>query len=151
MRHLYYIISLVAALLYFVSCDWFEYTLPLVEITYPHDGAYLAAPVTIRAEVSDTDTIRTVVFFIDGEEIGQDSVPPYEQYWEVAYWADGHNHSITASATDEAGNIGLSNSVTVRVAPPPPVSVPDIISPSKNTVFIVTNPLLKSWMGQDFF
>ena len=87
-----------------------------VTITNPVNGVTVTEPVTIRAKASDDDAVTKVEFSIDGNLIGEDDSPPYEQYWNVGYWADGELHTISAQATDISGKVSIPDLVSVTVS-----------------------------------
>ena len=100
---------------------------PTVSITSPADGAgLLAGAVPVTADASDNVGVTSVEFFVDGTSIGTDSTAPYEVTWT----ADGGGHTLTATASDAAGNVGTSASVGVTV------TVPDTTDPTVS----ITNP-----------
>ncbi|MDQ3981342.1 MAG: Ig-like domain-containing protein, partial [Actinomycetota bacterium] len=68
--------------------------------------------------------VETVELFVDGSRIGTDTSAPYEAVWDSTLVANGA-HSLTAKATDDAGNVTTSaaTSVTVENSAPPAVSV----------------------------
>jgi hypothetical protein len=86
---------------------------PAVTITQPGDGGEVWGTVTIAADVTDDGSVSEVEFLLDGSAIGTDSSYPYEFAWDSTEVADGE-HTITARATDDAGETG-SDSVTVHV------------------------------------
>lgn len=53
-------------------------TVPTVTITQPVNGTVLTAPVSIKVNATDNETVEKVSFLIDGEIIGEDSLAPYE-------------------------------------------------------------------------
>ena len=62
-------------------------------------------------------------FRLDGSPLGgPDTTAPFQAAWDTTTSANG-SHTLTASATDAAGNIGTATAVAVTVAnatPPPP-------------------------------
>jgi len=91
-------------------------TPPSVVITYPANAATLTAPIIIKADATDNIGVAYVEFFIDGVSTSKDSTAPYEQFWNVGYWADGNLHTVLAKAADKGGNTGQSQLVTVTVS-----------------------------------
>ena len=93
--------------------------LPVVNITSPANGAVFTAPASIIVNATATDgdgTITKVEFFNGSNKLGEDSTSPYTFTWSSV--AAG-SYSITARATDNAGGITTSAtvSVTVQAAP----------------------------------
>jgi hypothetical protein len=107
-------------------------TAPTVSVTP------LASPVsgtvTVGASASDNVGVNEVRLLVDGTLIGTDTIEPYAVAWNTTTVADGV-HTLTAAASDAAGNVGVSAPVAVTVenaAPPPPelslsLSAPDSI------------------------
>ena len=84
---------------------------PSVTITSPNDGATVSGVVTITVTVSDkeNDPDPTPLIYIDGVYVATGN--SYD--WDTTGVSDG-SHTITAEATDSAGNTG-SDSITVTV------------------------------------
>lgn len=117
---------------------------PDVSITFPIDGSVLNSPITIKVEVSDNSVIQNVFFLIDGIIIGSDNSYPYELFWNVAFWADGADHSILAKATDRAGNAGQSDIILVTVTRDAMV-LPVLLSPMNEKIITDTDQLSFCW------
>jgi len=146
-RHLT-VIATVAVILCLAGCDWLlnpDEIPPSVVIFYPTDGAYLTGPDTIKVEAVDNEAVESVAFLIDGVEIGRDSDYPYEQYWEVGWWADGEDHTILAKAYDEVDNVGLSNLVTVRISSYATLSGPVTETPAPDSIFAIASSITFEW------
>ena len=101
-------------------------TAPVVSISQPADGATVAGPVNIVAAVTDTSAV-SVEFLIDGTVINTDSVgPSYDTTWDSTTVADGPV-SISARATDAAGNVTTSAAVAVTVQNITPDTTPPTV------------------------
>ena len=90
------------------------------------------------------DKIDNVGFFIDGECIGKDKKYPYEQFWNISYWADGNKHTILATAEDKSGNENSSELIEVTI-PKYAMIVPDLISPPNDTIFDYNSEVNLIW------
>ena len=89
--------------------------LPTVAITSPADGAVFAwkPTITITATASDSDGSVTKVEFLDGATVlATDTSAPYSFTWRNV--SQG-SHSLTARATDNAGGVATSGTVTITV------------------------------------
>jgi len=91
--------------------------LPTATITSPANNASFGfwANVTINASASDSDgTVSKVEFFRnDGAtKLGEDTTAPYSYVWQRA---PSGTHSLRAKATDNAGGVGTSAPVSIRV------------------------------------
>ena len=85
---------------------------PMVSFNSPTDGATVSGKVALSANANDDLGVTKVEFYIDGELDSTDIAVPYEATWYATYYTKG-NHTITAKAYDEMGNIGT---VTVTVS-----------------------------------
>jgi hypothetical protein len=98
-----------------------DVTAPSVSITSPVNNASFArgSKVTITASASDStgsgaSGIANVAFFVDGKRISSDSSSPYSASWNTSGDTRGF-HTLTAVATDVAGNSTTSAPITVRI------------------------------------
>src|SRR5690606_36884724 len=89
-------------------------TPPTVSITSPADGATVNPPVTITANATDPSGVSSVAFYANGAEITSGTVSASGDVWTLSGWnpADGV-YTLTAVATDNAGNSTTSASVTI--------------------------------------
>ena len=108
---------------------------PTVSISIPSSASGYTAPanITISATAADSDgTVARVDFYQGSTLIGSDASSPYSVAWSNV--AAG-TYSLTAVATDNAGDTATSSPLTVTVNPankPPTVS---ISSPGSGTTF----------------
>jgi WD40 repeat protein len=89
--------------------------LPTVAITSPADGTVFAwkPTITITATASDSDGTVTKVEFLDGATVlATDTSAPYSFTWRNVPQG---SHSLTARATDNAGGVATSGTVTITV------------------------------------
>jgi hypothetical protein len=96
---------------------------PSVSITSPADGSQFkkGATIVITASAADAGTgsgspsgVASVTFYRDGVKIASDSTSPYSVSWSTNGRALGL-HSLTAVATDVAGNSTTSATVSVKL------------------------------------
>ena len=101
-------------------------TPPAVSITSPVPGASLnPSSIAVSASASDptvynqtTSGVASVQFRINGQNLGSpDTIVPYSVTWNASSLPDG-SYTITAVATDGAGNTTTSNSMTVTLSTP---------------------------------
>ncbi|MGH3133820.1 MAG: LamG-like jellyroll fold domain-containing protein, partial [Gaiellaceae bacterium] len=98
---------------------------PKVAVSQPVAGELVKGTTTVMAGALDDGTVAKVEFFLDGSALGApDTAPPFEATWNSTSTSRG-DHTLTAKATDEAGNETTSQGVTVTVAnsAPPTTSV----------------------------
>ncbi len=106
---------------------------PSVSIAKPTAGTLVkGSAVQIDASAWDDRRVDSVQFFVDGNSIGTDTSEPFSVNWNSTSVGNG-SHSLTARATDDAGNQTTSAAVSVSVgnATPPTTS---ITSPTGGTV-----------------
>jgi hypothetical protein len=98
-------------------------TAPAVSISSPSSASSFTrgTKVTVSASAADLGTgsgapsgIAKVTFNLDGTKLGTDSSSPYSLSWNTSNVARG-THTLTAVATDVAGNSATSSTVTVTI------------------------------------
>ena len=93
-----------------------DVTPPTVSITAPAGGDHVNDIYNVTADASDNIGVAGVQFQVDGVDTGPpDTDPPYALAWDTRTVANGA-HSLTARASDAAGNTKLSSSVAVNVS-----------------------------------
>src|SRR3984957_9075586 len=104
-------------------------TPPSVQVTSPAAGATLSGKVNLTAVASDSGTLNGVQFRVDGNNVGPDlAASPYAYVLDSSTLSNG-SHTITAAATDNAGNFATSAPVAIKVdntmkdTTPPAVSI----------------------------
>ena len=99
---------------------------PLVSITAPV-GITVSGSVTVKASASDNVGVTSVTFFDAGTQIGVPAVAaPFQAFWNTTLVGNG-NHTLTAIATDAAGNLAASAPVAVDVNNASTVTVPSVV------------------------
>ncbi len=114
---------------------------PTSTLTAPANGsvAYLGDTISLAATASDPDgSITQVEFYQGNTKLGEDlSGPAYTYGWSG--FAVG-NYTLTARATDNDGNITISNSAAVSVFATPSSGTltrsPYLNSPGPNSIFV---------------
>lgn len=90
-------------------------TPPSVTITSPVDGTSVTGNVKVVASPSDAQSgVVSVSFYVDGALIGTATKSPWQVAWNTKRTTRG-THSLTAVATDAAGNRTTSAAVSVTV------------------------------------
>ena len=87
---------------------------PVVNIFSPTGGAMISGIALVEVNATDNSQVSEVSLYADGQFIGADNTTPYQFSWDSNDAADG-SVVLTAYANDEAGNEGVSNSVSVNV------------------------------------
>jgi Bacterial Ig domain/Lysyl oxidase len=97
-------------------------TAPQVSVSDPKPATTVSGIVALGATASDNVGVTRVQFKVDGQPVGGPvTSPPFQASWDTRTASAG-SHTVTAEATDAAGNTGVSAGVTVTVdnsAPPP--------------------------------
>jgi hypothetical protein len=102
-------------------------TPPTVSTTAPTAGSTVSgSSVALSANASDNVGVSGVQFKVDGSNVGsQDTTSPYSVTWNSTGVANG-SHTITAVASDAAGNSTTSSSVSVTVSNAPDTTPPTV-------------------------
>ncbi|MFQ4149914.1 Ig-like domain-containing protein [Arthrobacter sp. LAPM80] len=96
-------------------------TPPTVSLTQPAPNSVVGGTVTVSATAAATApaTIASVQFLLDGLPLGAPvTAAPYNFAWTVGSTPIS-SHTLSARATDSAGNSGTATAVTVNVLPQP--------------------------------
>ena len=108
---------------------------PSVVFTAPADGAVVSdtSAIVLTAAASDPDgTIAKVEFFSGPTKLGEATVAPYQCSWTNV---TPGSYTLTARATDDLGEVAISDSVSIQVlAPNVPPSV-SLTTPVADMVF----------------
>jgi hypothetical protein len=125
---------------------------PTVSITAPAAGATVSGTVTLSASATDNVGVTSVQFRVNGTNVGvADTTSPYAASWSTTGLAAG-TYTITAVATDAAGNQATSAGVNVTIAGSVTINARSVAfdSPSHNSTgsggqAIVTSYRLEIW------
>ncbi len=92
-------------------------TPPTVSMTAPANGATVTGTaVTVSANASDNVGVTSVQFLLDGASLGSpDTAAPYSMAWNSTTASNG-SHTLSARASDAAGNNTTATSVSVTVS-----------------------------------
>jgi chitodextrinase len=98
-----------------------DITSPTVSISAPASGASVGgSAVTVMASASDNVALEGVQFKLDGVNLGaEDITSPYSVNWNSTTATNG-SHTLTAVATDTAGNTTTTSGTIVTVDNSPP-------------------------------
>ena len=102
---------------FIVSQVAYDVTPPTVSITSPSNGAAVSgSAVSLTATASDNVAVANVQFTVDGTSVGTAiTASPYATTWNSTSAAPG-NHTVSAVATDTAGNTATASPITVTVS-----------------------------------
>ncbi len=88
---------------------------PIIYITAPTSSAVVSGTVALSANAYDNVGVAGVQFKLDGVNLdSEDIYSPYSAIWNTTQAANS-SHTLTAVARDVAGNIAVSQPVTVTV------------------------------------
>lgn len=94
-------------------------TAPTVSITSPANNATVRRPAAINVTATAADTggsgLASVSFYLDGTRFATDTTSPYSGSYAFTILLRVGNHTLTAIATDVAGNTKSSTAVTVKI------------------------------------
>ncbi|MCY1078976.1 Ig-like domain-containing protein [Archangium lansingense] len=89
-----------------------DFVPPSVSLTAPSEGATLTGTITLSATASDDRALSKVEFLVGTSAICTDTVAPYSCSYNSRNTANGPR-TVSARATDAAGNIAVTPSVNV--------------------------------------
>jgi hypothetical protein len=91
-------------------------TAPTVSVTNPLAGATVSGTINLTANAADDVGVAAVQFFVDGVAFGApDTTAPFSIAWNSVGASNG-THSVTARASDAAGNALTSAPVSFTVS-----------------------------------
>ena len=108
-----------------------DITSPSGTIINPANGQTVNDTVHWIIEASDNDSVRFVIFYINGDSIHTDSSSPYKFDWITNTITD-QSYSLSAKVFDPSGNSAVIGPVTVFVDNIP---APDTTPPSGNITY----------------
>ena len=88
---------------------------PTTHITAPANGATVSGTVTVTATATDNVGVTSIQIYIDGALKSSGSTSPLNYSWNTTTVSNG-THTIYSKASDAAGNVGTSTTVTVTVS-----------------------------------
>lgn len=107
-----------------VTVNSVDISAPIVSLTAPAAGATVTGTASVTASASDNVGVAKVQLKLDGADLGPAlTAAPYTYAWNTSAATNG-SHSLTAVATDAAGNSTTSAARSVTVSngtttPPP--------------------------------
>ncbi len=102
-------------------------TPPTLSITAPANGATVSGSVTVTASAGDNVGVTAVTISVDGTALCVDNTASYSCSWDTTKTTNA-SHTISATATDAAGNTGTAPSISITVTNVPPDTTPPTIS-----------------------
>ena len=102
-------------------------TPPTLSITAPANGATVSGSVTVTASAGDNVGVTAVTISVDGTALCVDNTASYSCSWDTTKTTNA-SHTISATATDAAGNVGRAPSISITVSNLPPDTTPPSVS-----------------------
>ena len=102
-------------------------TPPTLSITAPANGATVSGSVTVTASAGDNVGVTAVTISVDGTTLCVDNTASYSCSWDTTTTTNA-SHTISATATDAAGNVGRASSISITVSNLPPDTTPPSVS-----------------------
>ncbi len=90
---------------------------PTVSIAAPVEGTTIVGAVAVTATATDNTAVSKVDFYRNGALVASDTTIPYSMYWDSLTTPNG-GYTLSARATDAAGNVGTSANVQVALNNP---------------------------------
>ncbi len=118
-------------------------TPPTITLTAPSGGSAVSGTVNVTASAIDNIGVSRVDFSVDGSPIGSSVAAPYAVLWDTAMYPNGSVHTLSASATDAAGNTSSASPVFVTVSDTVAPSVA-IMAPVNNATVSGVVPVVAS-------
>jgi Bacterial Ig domain/Cep192 domain 4 len=92
-----------------------DITAPVTQITAPADGATVSGTVTVTATASDNVGVTAIQIYLAGTLRSSGTSSPLNYSWNTTGVGNG-SHTLYSVASDAAGNLGTSTTVTVTVS-----------------------------------
>jgi len=102
-------------------------TPPTLSITAPANGATVSGSVTVTASAGDNVGVTAVTISVDGTTLCVGNTASYSCSWDTTKTTNA-SHTISATATDAAGNVGRASSISITVSNLPPDTTPPSVS-----------------------
>jgi hypothetical protein len=115
---------------------------PQVSVTDPAAGTTVSGIVPVAAKAADNVGVTSVQFKVDGQNVGNAvTAPPFQIQWDSRTVSQGQ-HTITAVATDGAGNSTTSadDVITVNNTAPPPANITIDTQVNQRARGVLTSP-----------
>jgi len=89
-------------------------TAPTAQVTAPANGATVKGYVTVTATATDNVGVTSIQIYVDGTLKATGTTSPFSYTWDSTTVPNG-SHTIYTKASDAAGNVGTSSTITVTV------------------------------------
>lgn len=113
-------LGLLALLFLSAGCTEQDTTPPYVRIVWPGENETCRAATIVRVVATDAGGVAAVELLVDGSQQAVDYAGRFDTFelsWDTRRYMPGSLHSLTAVATDHAGNSATSPAVGVVIDP----------------------------------
>jgi hypothetical protein len=86
---------------------------PVASILYPLDGSEVDGQVHFVVEARDENGVAKTELLMDGFVVATDTIQPFEFDWDATQVNYDETHVFLVKATDNAGNVGFSTTVSL--------------------------------------
>jgi len=77
---------------------------PTGSLLYPFSGQILNGSISIIAEAADNDSLKSVVYYINGDSVGVKNSTPFIYEWDTTLEYDDYYYVINVQINDASGN-----------------------------------------------
>jgi len=77
---------------------------PTGSLLYPFSGQILNGSISIIAEAADNDSLKSVVYYINGDSVGVKTSSPFIYEWDTTLEYDDYYYVINVQINDASGN-----------------------------------------------
>ena len=77
---------------------------PTGALLYPFSGQILNGSISIIAEADDNDSLKSVVYYINGDSVGVRTSAPFIYDWDTTLEFDDYYYVINVQINDASGN-----------------------------------------------
>ena len=101
------------------QCEESDRTSPTISILSPLDSSILSDSVHVIILAEDDVGVARVAIFLDESILHTLDSIPWTFDWITMEYADNQKHQLYGKAYDEAGNIGISDTLSLTIISPP--------------------------------
>ena len=108
--------SPIGAIVVFVDNELNDNSPPTGIIASPISGQTVSGIVDFNVIAQDDTGISEVIFYIDGENVHNSNSEPYTFEWNTASLDNNSEHTLSATLTDDVGNITILQPILVTIS-----------------------------------
>lgn len=100
------------------QCEESDSTSPTISIISPLDSSLVSDTVSVIILAEDDIGVASVELYLDESILKTIDSMPWSFDWITTEYADDQHHQLYAKAYDEAGNVGISDTLTLMIISP---------------------------------